>query len=186
MTVLTEEPVYVLMSGALLTTTLGVLAFFSGRGVLWVLTLLALAATVVLLVYEARTVTDREKLDATLDQMLVCIRNNDVGGLAAFGSPARKDTIDRIRAEMPQYRIRSCTISRRKPPVIQATEPPTATLEFVAFVDVDATQSSHHYEGAVFRGVTLTFRREPGGEWRVVDYVHYEAPLLGMGTGSGS
>lgn len=183
---LTEDPIYIFLTGLFLTAVCGTIAFLSRNGWLWFLTALTVLVTAGLLVYEARVVTDREQLVSKLDQMLVCVRNNDVDGLAAFGSRSRQDTIDRLKAEMPLYTIRSCTLSRRRPPEIRETSPPTASLQFVAFVDVDASRSSYRYEGSVFRGVTLNWQKDPDGQWRIVDYSHYEAPLLGMGTGSES
>lgn len=174
-----EEPLYIVLTGSLLIGGFGGFGWVTGKGWLWGLAGLSLLAMVALLVIERRTVTDREQLHQTLDEMVVCVRNNDVAGLAGFISPSRQDTLQRLNDEMPQYRFHGCSINRRDEPVFEpAASPPRAVMDFSAFVNVDASRSPYNYNGTVTRGVTLTFEKEPDGKWRVVEYSHYDAGLL--------
>jgi len=180
MTWLTEEPLYIFLTGILLVLGFGAFAMATGRRLLWMIAGVSLAVMVVLLVVESRIVTDREQLNQILDEMTVCVRNNDVQGLMKYGSLSRPETIRRIEKEMPQYQINSVSVFRRKIPEIDNTQvPATAKLEFQVSVNVDASQSQFRYSGAAMRGVTLFLQKEPDGQWRVTDYSHYEPELLG-------
>ncbi len=179
MTWLQEDPLYIVLTGTLLIGGFGGFGWVTGKGWLWGLAGLSLLAMVVLLLIERRTVTDREQLHRTLEEMVVCVRNNDVAGLAGFISPSRQDTLEQLNAEMPQYKFHGCSISRRDEPKFdQNASPPRAVMDFAAFVNVDARQSQYDYNGTVTRGVTLTFEKEADGKWRVIEYSHYEVGLL--------
>ncbi len=179
MTWLTEEPLYSFLTGLLFVLGFGAFAVATGKRILWVFSCLSLVIMVVFLVVEARIVTDREKLVSALDAMVVCVRNNDVLGLMKFASPSRPDTVRRIEHEMPLYKIQSVSIFRRKTPEIDDSQsPPTATMMFQVNATVDASRSEFNYSGQVFRGVTMELRKEPDGQWRVIEYSHYDPDLL--------
>lgn len=176
---LTEEPLYTFLTGLLFVLGLGAFAIVTGKRALWAFSALSLVIMIVLLVVEARIVTDREKLVSTLDAVVVCVRNNDVQGLLNYASPSRPENVQRMQHEMPLYKVQSVSVFRRKTPEINvSTNPPTATLVFQVNATVDASRSEYRYSGQVYRGITLELQKDPDGQWRVIDYSHYDPDLL--------
>lgn len=179
MSILYENPLHALLAGSLLVTGFGGFAWVTGRRWLWALAGLSLAGTIAALVVESVVVTDREQIHRTLDQMVVCVRNNDMAGLRRFLSERRPDVLQRFDSEMPRYTFRGASISRRgEPEFDDPVHPGRATIRFTGFVNVDASRSEFGFSGLVTRGVTLTLVRDPDGVWRVTDYEHYEPRSL--------
>ncbi len=134
----------------------------------------ALIIMIGLVIFERAVKTDREVIEDSIFRMADCIRRNDVDGLLEFVSKEHESNYRRIKREMPDYRFQTCQISGRNSPVIDdTTDPKTAKIDFLVFVNVDATLR-YGYVGNALRGVTLTYQKESDGVWRVIDYEHYD------------
>ena len=174
MTMLTENPFPLVMLGLLGVVfgfTFGVIT--ANRKLIWV-GILSVLFCVGVVVVDGLVETPREELHRKLHSMARCVRKNDVNGLLEFVSKNESGmgARNRISSEMPRYRFRGCRIANVRHEIDQ--EAGKAKLTFVAFVNVDASQTSYNYDGMARREVQLRFRKEPDGEWRVVFFDHWE------------
>ncbi|MBX3416672.1 MAG: hypothetical protein KF851_03640 [Pirellulaceae bacterium] len=127
-----------------------------------------------LVIFERLYVTDRERLDQLIYHLADEIQRNDVDGLLSYVSENSPQTYQRIKKEIPDYRFRSCRITRRNDLQIDYDSTPLrAKIDFSVVVDVDAT-IRYGYNGRAQRNVILTFEKEGDAQWRVVGFDHYD------------
>lgn len=119
-------------------------------------------------------VTDREAIRGLVRTLAQRVASNDVEGAVAYMHPEKEGVIFKVRNEMPNYDFAACNvIGFRDLQVDNESRPPTGKVEFVVFVNVDATQSRFRTKGVARRGVIL-YLEKYAGQWRVTDYFHFE------------
>ncbi|MEZ6093199.1 MAG: hypothetical protein R3C03_03025 [Pirellulaceae bacterium] len=174
MNALAENPLYVVLFGMPVVVLLFIFGSivrdkrltFGGVG--------ALLLMLLLIAYAQVTVTDREAIVNSVYKLADDVRRNDVQGVVDYVSTKRPHTIQRVKSEMPDYIFKTCYVNGiRDVRVQQQTSPPTAEVDFVVFVDVDATKR-YDYAGRALRGITLKFEKEAESDWKIVDYSHYD------------
>jgi hypothetical protein len=166
--ILLESPWPWLLLGIAAEAVLAVALVRTQRGhLLWAM--LGVAIFVLLgLVVERLVVTEREKVEMTLDAGVAAARANDLNRLLACISP--KATKARTyagwvlgRAQVEEAYIRNLEIK-----INRLTSPPTAIAEFDAFGRGRDRKNEFPYQGFA-RRVKVELRRE-GGRWLVSDF----------------
>lgn len=126
MNTLLENPLPILAVGAVLATLTG-LVFFSRR----TLPTLAVFATVViatllLLVVEQLIITDRERVESALDDLLAAIQANDVASVVASIDPAATQMRSDAESMMPLVEVEDTGATAVQVDLNTDIDPPTA------------------------------------------------------------
>ena len=169
-----EQPLIIVVLGMLLILALGAAWSASGRKeLLWGLGA-ALALLIAGLITERMVVTDREAIDATLEQIARDVKGNNRRALMRHiysGAPKLKQ---KAEAELPNYEFTECRITRIfSRDIDRLAEPRSAIVEFNIVAGGNFT-----YEGISFsdsnipRWVKLHLVREKDGRWTVQEYIH--------------
>ena len=174
MTWLFEQPLIIVVLGMLLILALGAAWSSSGRKELLFAMGAALALLVAGLIVERVVITDREAIDATLDQIARDVKNNNRKALIRHIHSGATKLRQRAEAELPNYEFTDCRITKVFSRDIDRTaEPRSAIVEFNVIVS-----GSFTYEGLSFsdtnilRWVKLHLVREKDGRWTVQEFDH--------------
>jgi hypothetical protein len=176
-----EQPLIIVVLSMLLILGLGAAWSASGRKEL----LFAMGAALALLaggvIMERMVITDREAIDATLEQIARDVQTNNRQALIRHiysGAPKLKQ---KAEAELPNYEFTECRITKIFSRDIDSlAEPRSAIVEFNIVASGNFT-----YEGVSFsdsnipRWVKLHLVREKDGRWTVQEYEH-DTPQRGF------
>jgi hypothetical protein len=169
-----EQPLVIIVSGVVLL----VIAYFfwTQTRFKWILHLMAVLAllTIGLVIIAQLVHTDKEQVVTTLDEIAAVVEANDVpGAMAYFAQDANTQAIrDRAEAEMPNYHFSRCRISKIKSFKViegEGLKKAEITLDVVAEVSAPSLYNSK-MNG--IREMTLMMQKQPGGEWKLLDYSH--------------
>jgi hypothetical protein len=176
-----EQPLIIVVLGMLLILGLGAAWSASGRKELLIGMGAALALLIGGLVMERMIVTDREAIDATLEQIARDVKSNNRQALLRHiysGAPKLKQQAE---TELPNYEFTECRITKIfSRDIDRLAEPRSAIVEFNVLVS-----GNFRYEGMSFsdsnipRWVKLHLVREKDGRWTVQEYEH-DAPQRGF------
>jgi hypothetical protein len=160
------------MLGVLATAFFVMLWIMLGkRMVLLLAALIAIAATVALVLIERRIVTDREYLTGAIYDMADSVRNNYSAGVTRYVHPDRRDIAHSIDANMNLYRVRQCTILGFNEvsisPSASPSASPTAVADFVVWAEASEVQDGVEYAGNV--RIRLYFEKR-GEHWFLTNY----------------
>jgi hypothetical protein len=167
----TESAIVPLIFGSLIGLAfLGLAVSFRDRVMLYVAIAIAVftAGTVIT---EQLIVTDREAVTEVVYSIADQVRLNDVDGVLKFVSDRREDTQKSIRAEMPRYRFNSVRITGVVDFQVETGKPKTAKIDFGVWA---GGTSGRYGQFTVRRRAILTLQKEEDGQWRVIDYEHFE------------
>ncbi len=173
-----ESAMTPVMIGVLLIAAFGFFGYvLQSRNLIWAAVFCA-GLTVAAVVVERCVETDREKLQASVFSMARCVRNNDFDGLMKFAARSNGTALSNVRsqlaADIPKCNFHSCRIVGVRGISIDEDDPEKAKIDFVAFVNVDATATRYAYDGPVHRRVILNMRKEDDGEWRITSFSHLD------------
>jgi hypothetical protein len=176
-----EQPLIIVVLGLLLILGLGAAWSATGRKELLLAMGAALAVLIGGLVMERLIITDREAIDATLEQIASDVQSNNRSALLRHiysGAPRLKQ---KAEAELPNYEFTECRITKIFTRDIDTlAEPRSAIVEFNILASGNFT-----YEGVSFsdtnipRWVKLHLVREKDGRWTVQEYEH-DVPQRGL------
>lgn len=179
-TMFTENPMSSIIAGLFFTGAFAAFGFMLQKRSLYVLSGLAFAVMIGLVYLERSIVTDNEQLRSNLYRLADMVSKNDLAGAKRYFSAKMTATVNRMETEMPEYKFRACRITGIRPFVFDSeTQPTKATVDFTVFVNVDAS-IRFSYDGPAQRGVVLKFEKEADGQWRIVDYNHYDPRQQGL------
>ena len=127
MTTLLESPLPTLAVGAILATLCGLI--FVSRRTLPALAALAcvVVVTLLLIVLEQIVVTDRERIELALDNLLDAIEANDIPGVVALIDPAATQMRSDAEAMMPIVQVEDTGATAVTVDLEPVVEPATAT-----------------------------------------------------------
>lgn len=178
-----EHPAASIVLGVVLGVGLGIAWTQTGKNV-WLYALAGvLALTVLGVVVEQYVVTDREAIEATLDEIARDVESNDLRAvLRHIASTAPPELQQTASAEMPNYEFDECYVTKvYKLEVDAQTEPRKAVVEFNVVASGSFSQGGIELSDAkVLRWVQLRMIREKDGRWTVEDYRHKEPDFGGM------
>ena len=166
----TEDPTWPIMLGVFAIGVFGFLAYATSKKLFAILTVIALFATIGVVVAERYIVTDKEQLRYTLFDLASFVANNRHDDILRHIDPD-VPAYERAKNELPNYDFKSCSISGINYISIGESHPPRAKIDFVVFCDVDSVQGFPGGMGN--RQVTLTFAKDLASDmWKIVDYSH--------------
>lgn len=139
METLLESPLPVIVLGIVVEAILGVVYVNNRRAslVAGMIGVLVVVAAGVLL--ERWVMTDREKIEATLDGVAAALKTNDLDQVLLFIDPAADKTIGIARANMLLVTIHSAKISRLEIEINRFTSPPMAETRFIGLIDCEGS-----------------------------------------------
>jgi hypothetical protein len=169
-----EQPLAVVIAGVILGVIAGIAWNSTGRKE-W---LIGLGAVVVLtiagLIVEQFVVTDREAIEATLEEIARDVQSNNLRAVLSHISANNAELQRKAEAEMPNYRFDECRVTKVHGIEVDASlEPRSAIVEFNVIASGSFREGGVELAGQqVPRWVRLQMVREKDGHWRVQDYEH--------------
>ncbi len=169
MTWILEEPIYIVILGVLVLGFLGFALMQTGYRSIFHAMLPVVALTVGLLILEHSVETDKEQVEATLQQIARDVEANDLDAIYAHIYSGAPEILARAKREFPRYTFGRVKIKNNVEVVFENDQQPRKAI--VTFnVVVDVRQGSFHHPH-VPRFVRVTLALEDG-KWRVAAYSH--------------
>ncbi|MGY8770637.1 MAG: hypothetical protein ACKVH8_19660 [Pirellulales bacterium] len=168
-----EQQMTVLMTATIGVVVLGIAVFQTGRSsFLWLLSgWIALMA--IWFVVELVVVTEREVIERIVYQFASNIRANNLEGVLeniSEGSPEKRQF---VAGKMNQYQIDSVSVQRNLEISFLENEPPVANAG-LNVVFTGHRKSDNLRSKNIPTYLSLSFRKEDDGVWRVYDFVTYK------------
>jgi hypothetical protein len=131
MAMLTENPIAIAVAGAL-AATLAAVVFLARRTPGPLIALIAIAAiTATMLIVERVVVTDREAVEASLEEVLAAIEANNVERVLAWIDPASARVRADVEALMPIVKVKTANAAAVD---VDISTPQNANCEFRAYL----------------------------------------------------
>lgn len=132
--------------------------------------------TLLLLLLNISTRTDREQIDQVLHEVATAVEQNDLPKVITYIHPSAVPGLERAKSELPSYRFTEARITGIKSIEVKPhTEPPSAIAEFN--VAVSLSGGGDQLNG-IRRFVRAYFMKRDG-RWLVHNYDHFE-PTAGF------
>jgi hypothetical protein len=172
-----DQPLILVLLSVAILTGLAITWITSGQKLLLYALIAGVAIAVILLVVERFVVTDREAIDATLQQMARDVGSNIPAKVTQHISASAPSLQARANTEMPKYKFESLRITKVHKIDVNATaEPRTAVVEFnIMAKGTFGAGADVLADATIPRWVQLDLVKDPDGEWRVSNYDH-DAP----------
>lgn len=130
MAILFENPLWIIFFGVVIEAVLGLILLRTGRGVLlWIMTGV-LVVTLGGLLVERLVVTERERVEMTLDGITAALEANDLNRVLSFVAPEASYTQQQARSALGLIEVQSAHIYNLDININQLTSPPTARASF--------------------------------------------------------
>ena len=176
MTWVLEEPIYIIILGVVLMLFLGYALMQTGYRALFHALLAVAALTVGLLILEQVVQTDKEQVEAALEEMARDVEANDHEAIFAHIYSGAPELLKRAKREVLQYTFEDVDIKNNvEIQFVEGERPRKALVSFNVVVDVDY-MGMHHRRAPSFIEVTLIME---DGKWRVAEFSHDESRVLG-------
>jgi len=177
MTWLFEEPLYIIIVGAIAVLMLGFAWYqVQWRGLLYAI-LGVIVLTAAMLGIERAVVTDAERVKDTLHEIARAVERNDIHEVLQYAAAGAKEVRSQASAELPRYHVNEVDIKRNLEVTIDRSQsPPHAIVTFN--VVVDGVEQSLHAKFHVPQFVKMIFVKQ-NEKWRVLSYEHW-SPDYGM------
>ena len=186
MSVLIENPVAIAVVGAL-AATLALVVFLARRNLGSLVAIAGVAAlTLLLLAVEKFVVTDREAVEGGLEEVLAAVEANDLTGVLTWIDPVAAGTKADAEALMPLVKVSAANAAAVAVEVNDATNPPTATAQFRAYLNGVHGSSGMSLLYVNQRVDTHWVKR--GDHWLLSGYTAYydEQPIDAVGSARGN
>jgi ketosteroid isomerase-like protein len=177
MTTLLEDPLPIIFFGVIAEAILGAALVSTRRGVL----LAAMAGVLVIVLaglgLERWVVTQRERVETTLDGVVAALESNDVNEVLQYVAPDAVYTRGRAYFAMSLIEITDAKIHSLQITINELTSPPTAEASFngVVYYRDRTGQIPYEYYSSPF---TVEFRKE-GDRWLITNHVERDRRGLG-------
>jgi hypothetical protein len=186
LTTLAENPVLIGVIGSL-TAALALVVFLARRSLASLIALVSVVLFTLLGVLAERLVqTEREQVEASLDEVLTAIEANDLAGVLACVDPAAAKVRADASALMPQFKVEKARSQGSLLIDVKVGAPPAARSSFRCFL-----QGVHQRTGmqvAYFnQQVDVTWVKR-GDRWVIDDYTAYYdgKPIDAPGSAAGN
>jgi hypothetical protein len=177
MTWILEEPLYIVILGAITLAFIGFAWMQTGSRTLLHAAIGVAALTAGLLLLERLVETEPEQIESTLRQIGRDVERNDHEKIYSYvysGAPA---TLALAQREFPRYAFTRVVIKRNVEITLSMdSQPPLADVTFNVRVDLKEVATGQEWR--IPRFVHVTMRKEDG-RWKVDTYSHDE-PQAGM------
>lgn len=174
-TLLTEQPLLTALMLAAVAAALIYGWLQTGKRSAAIIGLIVLALIPVSWIASQRWVTDRERIEQTIEEVAEAVEANDLQGvLRVIGD---QDARARARMELPKYVFHEADVNRiRSIEIVEGSYPLQADVDITVKVVVSQKRGVFKNQ-SVPRRVLLTFEEREDDRWVVVDYQHM--PLTG-------
>jgi hypothetical protein len=169
MTELMENPWYFIFAGIVIEVVLGILLFRTGRGVLLWAMIAVLGLTLLGVLVERLVVTERERVQMTLDGITAALEANDLHRLFTFVAPEAKQTRQRATWALGQVEVQSARIYKVQISINKLTSPPTAKALFFGHIACRDKKGEFPYNN--YASNFVVDLRKDGDKWIVTGHV---------------
>ena len=174
----TENSMIPLVTGTFLVLAFLGLAISARERTMFYAAMIIAALTVGVVVTERLIVTDREAVTEIVYSLAKSVEENDMEAVLRRVSNQREDAKDKIRNEMPRYSFESVRVLGIADFSVQSdVDPKKATIDFVVLAH--GRLIAHGQGNHVQRRIRLYFQKEADGQWRMIDYNHWD-PRAGV------
>ena len=185
---LLEKPLFIVAIGLLTSALLGGFWLQTGRKPLVYALALVVSLTCALVLLERAVETDREQIEATLEQISRDVERNDLDAVLRYLDPTATEIRRRAAAEFARFEFQRVSIKQNLEISIQADQQPAAATATFNVVVVLSERSGLHRERSGMREeirapqfIMLNLRKEEG-TWQVTDFDH-QPPQAGFQRG---
>ena len=174
MTWILEEPVYILILGAVAFLFIGFAFMQTGYRFLLHALLAVVALSAGLLILERSVQTNREMIEDALDKIAGDVETNDLERILANVYSGAPEIYRRAENEFPRYTFQNVKIKSNVEATFDNDEQPReAVVTFNVVVDVEF-QGVRHPRVPSFVKIKLILE---DGRWKVADYSHTETGI---------
>jgi hypothetical protein len=179
---LLEKPLWIVAMGLVTAAVFGAVWIQTGRraalnGLLGVLVLTGL-----LLALERMIETDREQIQLTLHRIAGHVERNDVQGALRYAHSESPEIRKHAEAELPRYDFQRVNIKPNLEVRVEQDKQPVLAIAEFNVVVVLSDRSGFLNNRRIPRFARVIFQQEDG-DWRVVDYEHFD-PREGFRRGA--
>jgi len=168
MTWLVEDPLPIVLVGVAAEVVLLVLLLQTDRGRLMLGMLGVLMLTGLLLTVEWLVVTDRERVEGTLQEIATALEQQNTAGVLSHIARDAADLRGEVQSRLARHQIAEARIgSHAKITFNRLTDPPSATARFLARIKLRGGGNTP--EGN-FAGRFTVQLVEEDGQWKVAGY----------------
>ncbi len=172
MTTLTENPMPLIFFAVAVEAVLGVILYMTGRGIYLIAMIGVLLAILGCVGLERMIVTERERVEAALEEVRAGMEANDIERVLACISPQAGDVRSDARWAISYVRFTRVKITRLEIDKInKLTSPPTATARFIVMVSGEDRHGSMGHRTYPAK-LDVTFRLE-NGRWVIIKHKWY-------------
>lgn len=172
MTIFLESPLPILFLGLLVEGLLGVALVHTRRGRLLIPMVLMALLTLGGIVVERLVVTERERVEMTLDGAVAALNRNDLAGVLKYLIPEAQQTRERAQWAMERVEFTSVSIHGVDIQINRLTSPPTAEARFQGVAYYRDRQGQFPYEHYAAKFIVQL--RQEGDQWRITDHVEHD------------
>ncbi len=172
MTILFENPLRIIFIGIVIEALLGIVLFRTGRGALLWAMLGVLALTLAGVVVERMVVTQRERVEMTLDGITSALEANDLKRVLSYIAPGAVQTRNRAAWALGRIEVQSARIYKLEITINRLTSPMTAKAAFFGHVRYRDRQGEIPYNNYGSRFV-VDLHKE-GAAWVVTGHVEVQ------------
>lgn len=169
MTILFENPWWIIFSGIILEAVLGIVLFRTGRGVLLWAILGVFALMLLGVLVERLVVTETERVEMTLDGIVAALEANDLPRVLSYVSQDATKTRGRAAWAMGRIEVQSARIYKLEITVNRLTNPPTAKAAFFGHLSYRDRQGEIPYNN--YGSKFVVDLRKEGNVWVVTGHV---------------
>lgn len=160
-----EDPTMIIVAGVIIEAVLAAALFVTGRGKLLLYMAGVLAVTGGLVLVERLVVTDRERIEAVIDDLADAIETNDGDRVVAHISPANRSLRTEAKSRMKRGNIQEVRlVDNPEIRVEELSDPPVARARFAVLLVAHGFRLPQEIE--------LWFRMEDG-QWRIFKYKNH-------------
>jgi hypothetical protein len=134
MELLFENPLRIIFIGVVVEAVLGLVLFRTRRGVILWGMIAVLALTGIALAVERLVVTERERVEMTIDGITSALEANDLNRVLSYVDPSAVNTRGRATWAMGRIEIQSVSVYRLGITINRLTTPMTAKASFFGHV----------------------------------------------------
>jgi hypothetical protein len=168
-----EQPLVIVIVGVLLILGLGAAWSSTGRRELLYAVGVAGMLMIAGLIVERFTVTDREAIEATLQEIARDVQSNNHRAVLSHVYSGAPELKQKAEAELPNYRFTECRVTKiHTVDVDDSAEPRSAIIEFNVIASGSFKAEGFDVTDTVPRWVRLHMVREKDGAWSVQNYEH--------------
>lgn len=169
MTIFLESPLPAILCGVAIEAVLGAILLSTRRGVILWIMLGVLVLTILGVVVERLVVTDRERIEATLDGCVRGLEANDLSRTLTFVAPNASHTRSRAEWALQRLQFTSIRLREMKITINRLTSPPTAEARFTTIFFFRDRMQEFPYDHYVL-GLIVELQQE-GDRWLITDHI---------------